>query len=119
MAMTQPLENPEVRGTFEPIPFPPQQAPTEQGAAVPLEPDRQQEFIDAGGALFIESRDQAQQQAQVGQGEPATSSAAAPTETEEDGGGAPTESLFVSSHEVPKSKTQFINLRPEATYDDQ
>jgi hypothetical protein len=115
MAMTQPMENPEVRGTFEPI-LP---QPAEQAAALPVQPDRQQEFLDAGGALFIESRDQAQQPAQTGEEETATSPATASTETEGEGDGATTESLFVSSREVPKNKTQFINLPPEATYDDE
>ena len=115
MAMIQPMENPEVRGTFEPIP--PQ--PAEQAAALPVQSDREQEFLDAGGALFIEGRDQAQQPAQTGEEEPATSPATASTETEGEGDGATTESLFVSSRQVPKNKTQFINLPPEATYDDE
>jgi hypothetical protein len=116
MAMTQPMENPEVRGTFEPIPSTSQRAPAEQAASLPVQPDRQQEFLDAGGALFIESQDQPQQPAQMGEGEPVTSPAAAVTETNGAGDQA-AESLFASSREVRKGRTQFINLPPEATYD--
>jgi hypothetical protein len=119
MAMTQPMENPEVRGTFEPIPAPGQQAVAEQAASLPVQSDQQREFLDAGGALFIESRDQAQQPAQVGEGEPVTSPAAAVTETDGAGKQATAESLFISSREVRKGSTQFINLPPEATYDDE
>jgi hypothetical protein len=119
MAMTQPMENPVVQGAFEPIPSPPQQAAAEQAATLAVQPDRQQEFLDAGGALFIESRDQAQQPVQVSQAKPATSAAAAATETEGEVDEATAENLFASSRDVRKSKTQFINLPPGATYDDQ
>ncbi|MCI0429185.1 MAG: hypothetical protein L0210_01390 [Rhodospirillales bacterium] len=118
MAMTQPMENPEVRGAFEPIPSPDQQAPAEQAETWPGQ-DRQQEFLDAGGALFIESRDQAQQPARIGEGESATSSAVAAIETDSEGEQVTAESLFVSSRELRKGRTQFINLPSEAAYDDQ
>jgi hypothetical protein len=49
MAMTQPMENPEVRGAFEPIPSPQQQASSEQTTALSVQPDGQQEFLAAGG----------------------------------------------------------------------
>jgi hypothetical protein len=118
MAMTQPMENPEVRGAFEPIPSLGRQAPAEQAATLPVQSDRQQEFLDAGGALFIESRDQAQQPARMGEGESATSSAAA-IETDSEREQVTAESLFVLSRELRKGRTQFIKLPPEATYDDE
>ena len=119
MAMTQPMENPEVRGAFEPIPSPGQQAPASPAAALPVQPDPQQEFLEAGGALFIESRDQAQQPAQISEAEPATSAGAAATETVGEGDEAAAQSLFVSAHEERKGKTRFINLPPGATYGDE
>ncbi len=113
MAMVQPLENPEVRGVFEPIPA--QTTPVVQPvAAQEAMPDPAQEFLAAGGALFIESRIQAQQPAQAA---PATPAAEVEVPVEEEGREVSTESLFVAARAASSDKTRFINLPAGAAYD--
>lgn len=111
LAMAQPLENPEVRGVFEPIP---PAAPGQPPAADTAAPDPQQEFLAAGGALFIENRSRAQQPAQAAVAAPAAETAPA---SDEEGGDTVAESLFVSARPASSGQTRFIDLPAGAAYD--